>query len=280
MRRMFLSLLFLAPFVSVASAADHCQFTAQRDFDVDAAGLKTLALQLGSSDAHVEGVAGLTKVEVRGRACASQQDWLDKLTVEQQRSGDRLVVTAHEDHSGMSWGMGSSYAGIDLRVRVPTSLAIDVHSASGDADVRGVASLAFQSASGDLQVDGIAGALVVEVASGDIEGKDLGSLDARSIASGDVRLRNVRGDARIGRVASGDVTLDHVGGVVDVGSVGSGDLRVSHVTRDVRVESIGSGDVEASDVGGNFTVVRGGHGDVRHHDVRGKVDVPKDRDDD
>lgn len=277
MRRMFLSLLFLAPLVSVASAADNCKFTAQRDFDVDAAGLKTLALQLGSTDAHVEGVAGLTKVEVRGRACASQQDWLDKLTVEQQRSGDRLVVTPHEEHSGMNWTLGgSSYAWIDLRVRVPATLAIDIRSASGDADVRDVASLAFQAASGDLRVGNVAGAFSAEVASGDIEGKDVGSLDLRRTASGDIRLRNVHGDAHVGDGGSGDITLEHVDGGVEIGNIGSGDLRVSHVARDLRITSIGSGDISVDDIGGDFVVKSRGSGDLRRRDVRGKVDVPKD----
>jgi len=281
MRRMFLSLLFLVPFVSVASAADNCKFTVQRDFDVDAAGLKTLALQLASTDVHVEGVAGLARVEVRGRACASQQDWLDKLTVDQQRSGDRLVVTPHEEHSSNNWSLvGSSYAWIDLRVRVPAALAIDIRSASGDADVRDVASLAFQSASGDLRVESVAGVLGAEVASGDIEGKDVGSLDLRRTASGDIRLRNVRGDARIGNVGSGDITLNHVDGGVEIGSVGSGDLSVSHVARDLRVDSIGSGDLSVDDVGGDFIVKHRGSGDVHQHGVRGRVDVPKDEEED
>jgi DUF4097 and DUF4098 domain-containing protein YvlB len=281
MRRMFLSLLFLAPFVSVASAADNCKFTAQRDFDVDAAGLKTLALQIGSTDVHVEGVAGLAKVEVRGRACASQQDWLDQLTVEQQRSGDRLVVTPHEEHSGNHWNLGgSSYAWIDLRVRVPAKLAVDIHAASGDADVRDVAALDFKSASGDLRVENVAGAFGAEVASGDIEGKDIGSLDLRRTASGDIRLRNVHGDARVGNVGSGDITLEHVDGGVEIGNVGSGDLRVSHVARDLRIASIGSGDMSVDDIGGDFVVKNRGSGDLHQHDVRGRVDVPKDEEED
>lgn len=281
MHRMFLSLLFLAPLVSVASAADNCKFTAQRDFDVDAAGLKTLALQVASTDAHVEGVAGLTKIEVRARACASQQDWLDKLTVEQRRSGDRLVVTPHEEHSGINWSLaGSTYAWVDLRVRVPAALAVDIHSASGDADVRDVAALAFESASGDLRVENVAGVFSAEVASGDIEGKDVGSLDLRRTASGDIRLRNVRGDARVGNVGSGDITLEHVDGGVEIGSVGSGDLNVSHVAHDVRVNSIGSGDMSVEDIGGDFVVRSRGSGDLHQHGVRGKVDVPKDEEED
>ena len=281
MRRTFLSLLFLAPFVSAAAMADNCKFTEQRDFDVDAAGLKTLALELASTDVHVVGVAGLAKVEVRGRACASRQDWLDKLSVEQQRSGARLVVTPHEERSGMDWSLGgSSYAWIDLRVRVPAALAIDIHSASGDADVRDVAALDFKSASGDLRVESVAGPFGAEVASGDIEGKDVGPLDLRRTASGDIRLRNLHGDARIGNVGSGDVSLEHVDGGVEIGSVGSGDLSVAHVARDLRVASIGSGDLSVDDIGGDFVVKNRGSGDLHQQGVRGKVDVPKDEDED
>ena len=67
------SLLFLIVLVPVIGLADECRFTAQRDFDVDVAGLKTLAIALESHDVEVEGVSGLTKVEVRGRACASER---------------------------------------------------------------------------------------------------------------------------------------------------------------------------------------------------------------
>lgn len=276
MRRAFLSLLLLVPLLPAAAMAENCQFTAQRDFDVDAAGLKTLALQLGPTDAHVEGVAGLAKVEVRGRACASRQDWLGQLTVEQQRDGDRLVVTPHEEH-GTNWSLGgSSYAWIDLRVRVPAGLAVDIRTASGDADVRGVAALDFKSASGDLRVSGIAGPFSAEVASGDIEGGNVGSFELRRTASGDIRLHDVHGDARVGSAGSGDVALEHVEGGVEVGSVGSGDLRLTHVARNVQVGSIGSGDVDADDIGGDFIVRARGSGDVNHRGVRGKVDVPKD----
>ncbi len=277
MRRIALLLFALAP--ALAAATDNCKFEARRDFDVDAAGLKAIAFRIGSSDLVVTGVAGLAKVEVRGRACASEQAWLDGLRVDQQRSGDRLEITPRQDR-GQHWSwFESSYAFVDLEVRVPASLAVDLRSGSGDAKIREVAALDYNGSSGDLAIDRIAGAVSLSLSSGDVNGGDLGSLDIRSVSSGDVALRDIRGDATVDRVGSGDVTLDNVGGGVKVGHVGSGDVRITHVERNIEVGSVGSGDVDVSDVGGDFSVRSKGSGDVHHRGVRGKVDVPRSDDD-
>lgn len=274
--RKFLLLIALVP---ALATANECKFTAQHDFDVDGAGLKTAAFVLASTDLVVEGVPGLTKVEVRGKACASDQTWLAELTVDQQRSGDRITITPRtERHSNVSW-FGSSYAYIQLHVRVPPQLAIDIQSHSGDAEVSNVAALAFIASSGDLRVDKIAGALTAEVSSGDVNGGDIGSLDVRRTSSGDFTVRDVHGDVNVARSGSGDLSFDKVGGSVVIGSVGSGDVSASHVSRDVTVDSIGSGDVNVDTVGGNFSVRTKGSGDVHQHDVRGTVSVPHDNDD-
>ena len=270
------SLLFLVFLMPALAVANDCAFTAQRDFDVAAAGLKTVAFALGSTDVRVEGVPGLAKVEVRGRACASEQAWLADLTVDQQRGGDRLTVTPREQRNGSGSWPHVSYAYIDLRVRVPASLAVDIQSGSGDADVRDVAALDFSGSSGDLQVAHIAGPLAVKVSSGDVTGEDVGGIDVRGTSSGDINLRDVRGDARVERAGSGDLSFDVVSGMVVIGSVGSGDVSVNRVGRDVTVDSIGSGDVNVSDVGGDFSVHANGSGEVHHRDVRGKVSVPRD----
>ncbi|GAA0716532.1 DUF4097 family beta strand repeat-containing protein [Dokdonella soli] len=272
------SLLFLIGLVPALAAANECKFTAQRDFDVDAAGLKTVAFALGSSDVVVEGAPDLAKVEVRARACASDQAWLADLTVDQQRSGDRVTITPHEGRdTNWSW-FHSSYAYIELHVRVPAKLAIDIKSSSGDADVRNVAALAFDAGSGDLRVDRIAGTLTTHAGSGDVTGAGIGSLDVRGTGSGDITLRDVHGDVKVAHVGSGDLHFANVGGSVDIGSVGSGDVSVDHAERDVTVDSIGSGDLSVSNIGGNFTVRSRGSGDVNHRDVRGSVSVPRDND--
>jgi DUF4097 and DUF4098 domain-containing protein YvlB len=270
--------ILLALFAPAVAGANECRFTAQHDFDVDAAGLKTLAVALGSSDVRIEGVAGLARIEIRGKACASDEQWLSGLDVAQARQGDRLTVTPRQSRdAGWHW-FGSSYAYLDLEVRVPTALAVEVHGSSGDADVRNVASLDFEASSGDLVVDRIAGPLVVQVSSGDVKGGEIGSVDVQRASSGDIQLRDVRGDVKVDRMGSGDLGFDNVQGRVEIGNVGSGDVVTRHVGGDVTVNSIGSGDVTASDVGGDFTVRAKGSGDVSHNGIRGKVSVPHEDD--
>src|SRR5665213_178806 len=179
------SLVFLAALVPMFAGANECRFTAQHDFEVDAAGLNTVAFALGSTDVTVEGVPGLAKVEVRGKAWASDQAWLAELTVDQQRSGDRVTITPHERHDTNGSWFHSSYAYIKLHVRVPAALAVDIKGSSGDADVSNVA-----------------------------------SVDVRRTSSGDLTLHDVRGDVKVARSGSGDLAFDTVSGSVGIGSVG------------------------------------------------------------
>ncbi|MGH8173867.1 MAG: DUF4097 family beta strand repeat-containing protein [Rhodanobacteraceae bacterium] len=278
MRRLVcLSLIALLPAISIAS---ECRYTAERNFDIDAAGLRTLAFELGSSDVIVEGVPGLARIEVRGRACASDEAWLDQLTVDQKRSGDRVEVTPHDgrDLYGSNW-FGSSYAYVDLRVRAPTQLAVAIRSQSGDASAENVAALDFEGSSGDLEARHIAGVVGLKVSSGDVRATDIGRVDIRSVGSGDISLRDVHSDVEVGRSGSGDLQFDSTGSV-RIGSVGSGDVSLTRANGDVSIDSIGSGDVNVNGVEGNLTVGSIGSGDVRHRNVRGKTSVPRDDNDD
>lgn len=261
--------------VSTAVGANECRYSAERNLDIDPSGLRTLALVLGSSDASVEGVAGLNRIEVRGRACASEENWLADLTVAQSRSGDRVTVTPEQHHSNHFNLFGSSYAYVDLQVRMPAKLALEVKSASGDADISEVATLDFTSSSGDLKLRHVAGDVGLEVSSGDVIADDVGNLSLRRSGSGDITARSVHGAVKVGHVGSGDLHFDDVRDNVEVDSIGSGDVQVSRVGGDVTVGSIGSGDVTADGVGGNFTVRSAGSGDIRERNIKGHVDLPR-----
>jgi hypothetical protein len=113
------SLLALALLPAVASANSPCRYSADRNFDVPAAGLVTLAFEMGSNDVVLEGVDGLANVEVRGRACASDQSWIDSLTVDQQKTGSTLTITPHSGHDLHGNWSGMNYAYVILHVRAP-----------------------------------------------------------------------------------------------------------------------------------------------------------------
>ena len=214
---------------------------------------------------------------MRGRACASDQAWLDQLTVDQHRSGDRVDITPHNGHDLHGGWSGSNYAYVDLRVRVPTKLARIDQGAVGRRQASNIASLDFDTSSGDLVADHIAGTLAVEVSSGDVRGEDIGSVDIRRYVVGRHHAaRRARTDRRRA-LGSGDLVFDTVGSV-SIGSVGSGDVSVSNAADDVTVESIGSGDVQRRRRQRRFPRRLKGSGDVEHRNVRGKVSVPNDDD--
>lgn len=254
-----------------------CKFSAPRNADIDGAVLKQLKVELGSTDLDIQSVAGLAKVEVRATACASDSAWLPDLQVSSSRSGDAAVVEAKNNHNSMTFNLfgASSYAYLKLQIRVPAALDISIDSGSGDVHASGLASLDFNSGSGDLEARDITGRLALKLGSGDVLGHGVGSVSLGQTGSGDVRVDDIHGNVSADHAGSGDLNFSHVSGSVKVGDTGSGDVTVSHVAQNVEVGSTGSGDVSAEDIGGNFTVHASGSGDVTHHGVKGTVDVPK-----
>jgi len=277
-RKLILALLLIA--LPLAAHADECKFTAPRNADLDAAGLKDLTLKLGSTDLDIQSASGLTKIEVRGTACASDESKLKDLQVDAHRSGDHATVDTSHNGGYINISLfGSSYAYMKLKVLVPASVAISVDSGSGDVDASDLASLDFHSGSGDLIADNIAGPLTLRLGSADVKARHVGSVDLQGTGSGDVHVNGVKGDVRADHSGSGDLGFDNVTGSVTIGGTGSGDIKLNSIGRDVDVGSTGSGDVTADDVGGNFSVHATGSGDIRHSNVKGKVSVPKSDDD-
>lgn len=296
-----------------AGAAERCRYSAPRNAEIDAAGLKLLSVGIGADDLTITGEPGLAKIEVHGTACASDEKWLQDVQVEASRQGNRASVVAHDRHHDFFSLFGSSYAYLKLDVKVPQSLAVKLRQGSGDSHANNLAALDASLGSGDLFVDGVAGEFALEMGSGDVKARNVGSFNLTDLGSGDVGVDGVQGDARVGTIGSGDLTLANikrdvsidtvgsgdvkitgVGGSMKLGNISSGDLVIRNVTGNVTVGSISSGDVSitnaggnvhadslssgdlgADGVGGDFSVGSVGSGDVHHHGVKGKVSVPR-----
>lgn len=258
MRRILLAALLLAP---LASYADECKYEAPRNLTLDLAGVREVQIELHSHDLHITGNAGAKGGSVTGRACASDKELLDDLTVTQHREGDRLIIEAGNRGRTVISLFKSSYTSLKLDAQLPSQIPVVLNVGSGDAWVTGMQRLTSKVGSGDLHVNQIAGPFSSSVGSGGVDVHDVGSLDIGSVGSGDVKVDTVRGDARVGSVGSGDVTIRNVSG-------------------SVRVDTLGSGDLGVHDVHGDFSLGAKGSGDVSHSGVQGKVSVPHDRDDD
>ncbi len=267
----FIALLFALP--GAALAEDHCQFSAPRSLDLQLAGASTVVFEVGPHDLHLQGRAG-GPASLRGRACASSADLLDRLTLTQQRVGDKLVVRLQRaSRLDVSWG--NRYAYLDVRGLVPDTVRVQLDIGSGDAWADGVASLSADVGSGDVEVRNVKGPVTAKVGSGDLDLQDIGALHVLAVGSGNAKLRRVHGPVQIGSLGSGAVDLAGVDGAVEIGSVGSGDLELADVKGGVTVGSLGSGDLTASRVGGDLQVGRKGSGSIRHRDIGGRVLLPR-----
>jgi hypothetical protein len=271
-----LLLLGLAPSLALA---DNCRHEAARNLDIPREGAKIVGFELSSADVEIEGVKGMAGIEIRGRACASDEARLSEMTLEQRREGDRIVVVAQVGRKGNASWFGNYYTGFRLRVKMAPELAVAIQSSSGDAQVDGVAAVQFDGSSGDLQVNDVPGEVSVGLSSGDVRAERIGPLNVRKISSGDLTARDIRGDARVASVSSGDVRLSDVRGEVTIGRAGSGDVSLREVGCDVRIGPVGSGDVNIDGVGGNLSLAsREDDEDVHYRHVAGKVTFDADVD--
>jgi DUF4097 and DUF4098 domain-containing protein YvlB len=263
------ALLLLAP--ALGSAAD-CKHSAPRSLDLDLQGVKSLRFEVGSSDLRIRAATGAPRIE--GRACSSDPEQLEAITVTQQRVGDELRVELKSEAKFSGIFMTRTYGYLELAATLPADVPLAIELGSGDIAVDGMqhigadvgsgdlvindaASVRLGVGSGDAEISRVAGEVRVEVGSGDAVIREAGSLLITRVGSGDLEAEDIRGNVRIERLGSGDIELERIAGNVTAEDIGSGDLSVREVAGDLKVDDIGSGDVD-------------------HRDVKGSVEIPED----
>ena len=267
--------LALLPF---AAQADDCRFSAERALDIDAAGLSTLHLDTSAGDLDVRAEAGLARIEVRGRACHSDEAGLAGIQLQQQRSGQQATVSVVIPDAGSNSGLfGNHHAYMDVRVRMPAGVRLDLRDSSGDLSVEGLrAGLELTDSSGDIELEDIGGGIEIADSSGDIEARRITSdLTVRSDSSGDIDIAGVEGNVLVREDSSGEIDVRDVTGDAEVGRDSSGDITFDTIGGSARVGADGSGGIRANQVRGDFTVERKSNADgIRHSGVGGRVNVP------
>jgi hypothetical protein len=229
-------------------------------------------LTAGSGSLEVVGVEGLGEIRAVGRACASQEEFLDDLLLISDMDGSTLVVETHYPDT-RNWRGGNRYASLDLRVEVPAGMAAEIQDGSGEASLSNLGSLVVRDGSGGLTIDEILGDLTLEDGSGEVEIHGVSGWVKIKDGSGGIILEGAGSDVQI-QDSSGEVEVSGVNGSVTLED-SSGGLTVSDVTGFVRVVGDGSGEIDVNGVGGDFIVERDGSGEIRYEAVGGTVDIPK-----
>lgn len=252
-------LLLLLPGALLLAGSAHaasCRYEKAIDVTLDLAGSELLSVAAAAGDLIITGRPGATEARVRGKACVSEEEWLNEAEVHIEGGRNASIAVSLPGTDG--WGFGfNRYAYLDLDIEVPTGLALDIRDSSGDMAVRGTGPVNIHDSSGDIELEDVNGGAVLKDSSGDIE------------------LRRIVGDVIVRQDSSGDIYGRDIRGSVLIEHDSSGEIRFEQVSGDYVVEHDSSGDIVADTIGGDFRVLRDGSGEIRHTDVSGEVEVPR-----
>lgn len=262
-------LAVLACLAASASFGSDCKFSADRSASLDLAGIERVRVLTGAGDLRVNGSTSAQRIEAHGKACASDQAFLDATRLVIEREGNTALI-----RTDIPKPEDRSHAWIDVRIDLPAGLAVDAMDSSGDAQLRDLKSLKVQDSSGDLRIEDIADLVQVQDSSGELEISRAGSVKLED-SSGDIDVRDITRDVEITSDSSGDIEIHSVGGKVLIVQDSSGDIDASQVKGSFTVDADSSGSIQVSDVGGDFTVSNDGSGGVRYEKVAGRVSVPQ-----
>ncbi len=197
-----------------------------RHLSIPAGSIDRLNIDAGAGYLKVTGVAGLDKIEVDAEIWAHSRSESDyRLTLDGFGSNAELIAEPYRNQ-GMRFNVGGS-ARIDLTVRVPQHLMLDIDDGSGDMLVK--------------EVDG---KVIIEDGSGRIDVQRLGGDLKIDDGSGEILIDDVAGNVTISD-GSGDMFVRNVGKTLTIDD-GSGDIDVSNI-HELKIEESGSGDVSVND---------------------------------
>lgn len=231
------SLIVMMMFAASLCYAAFNGYTEDRELDLDTEGVSKFSIEAGAGKLVVNGDPGADAISVTATIHVPEKDAEEarriiekslRLSLERHDGDARLQAWFEQD----GWAFYRSSPWVDLDVRVPQGIALDVEDGSGSLWISGVhAHVYVDDGSGSIQIDDVSS---VEIDDG----------------SGSIGVANVAGDVEI-EDGSGSIKVEHVGGSVRVDD-GSGGITVEDVEHDVIVVDDGSGGFSAADVRGRI----------------------------
>lgn len=250
-----------------------CRYERELSLDMDPSNRQHFEIQAEAGRLEIRGSDSADTVRIRARACTSDEDMLDRMSLDDSASGDALrVVTRMPDADGGWWDR--EYAYMDVEVTVPSWLAVEAEDGSGETFVTGVARLKMRDGSGELTVENIAGDVEIRDGSGEVDLRNVTGNVRIEDGSGEIRMRGIDGSVTVEEDGSGEIDIDTVGVDVIIESDGSGPIDISNVAGNVRIGRDGSGSIDVRDVAGDFEVGSDGSGGIRYSRVQGRVRIP------
>ncbi len=196
--------------------------------------LSQFRIDVGAGKLHVIGDSQLDEIIVEAEIYQNRANDNYELSLE-KKSSSRAVLIA-DANTGSGWSNWNNDSWIDLTIRVPASLNLDIDDGSGEIKVMDInGKLEIDDGSGKIEIQQIAGDVFIDDGSGSIYARDLGGDIEIDDGSGGIKVRNVAGVVTVadgsGSIdvdgaasfvladdGSGGVDIDNVSGEIDMGS--------------------------------------------------------------
>lgn len=254
---------------------ENCKFSSDRTASFNGP-VRKVVVSADAGDLKIRGDDS-GGVKATGKACASSESLLGKISLESRRDDDIVYLTVVIDPGMRDMISFSRHATLDLDIGVPRDAELDVTDTSGDLELSNVGASSVKDDSGAQLLKNINGNLSVVDTSGEIRIVSvLGNVEVED-SSGNIDIEDVRGDVIIKSDSSGDIAIAKVGGNAQVVDDSSGDITIRDVKKNVTIDNDSSGDIKVSDVGGNFAVRADGSGNILHERVSGSARIPAKR---
>ena len=243
-----LSLLTLAMSGCVINVkAQRADVALQEDLAVAASGLTSFDIDAGAGSLTILGVDSISQIEVSADIKTTEdKDYVLYL----KKSGSKARLVAKHGSTSGYWRGDSPQ--INLTVKMPSNLLLDIEDGSGDIKVSNI--------NNDVKVDDGSGAASFENIAGDLDIED---------GSGNLFIKEVKGDLNLDD-GSGELTVSDITGNVRVED-GSGELTIVNVSGKVTIDD-GSGDINVNKAGA-LKIIDSGSGGLSISKVKGKVDI-------
>jgi hypothetical protein len=258
--------------VCAPAIADQCRFSSDRTTSFRGT-IKRLVISAEAGRLKVTGNSS-GGINAQGRACASSEGALARITLESRREVDIVYLTVTMGGGMSDMFSFNHYAALDLEVTVPKSVQLNITDTSGDIELSDVGPSTVVDQSGDLLLKNIDGDLEISDEAGEVRVASVAGNVQLKDGSGNIELEDIRGNVRITEDGSGDISTAKIGGNVEVIEDRAGNITVRGIAKNVTVGKDGAGDINVSEIGGDFTVNTDSTGSILHDQVRGSVLIP------
>ena len=238
---------------SVSADLGYCKFSDLIEREVNADNVAFLHVTAGAGELEITG-QNRQNIKIVARLCSNNEEALRGMNVSDKTNNKTLRIQTQFPKDSF-WGRDHKTS-IDLALFVPQSLALKVKDSSGSTEIAKVASLDIVDSSGELNIEDIAGDVIVVDSSGALNIENINGNVTITDSSGDIEVRSVEHNLTIEVDSSGAIEADHIKG---------------HVL--VKVDS--SGAIIVNNVNGDFTVTKDSSGGIKHNGVKGRVSLPK-----